>query len=129
MVKRLRAPMPQLEAHADLARDGRLFIRPAAGAKLRGLERTLRAARIALEVDPVGGGALVHAADFDACRSALEGWSLAATARAEAAAETVRRRRKWHPAALAACRVVTSSPETARGWLGLASRRSRPLHL
>jgi SNF2 family DNA or RNA helicase len=109
--------MPQLDAYADLARDGRLFIQPRADAKLRGLERSLRAAHIALQLDPVAGGALVNIADFDACRSALDGWSLSTSARAEAATEAVRRRREWHPSALAACRLAVSSPETARSWL------------
>jgi SNF2 family DNA or RNA helicase len=109
--------MPQHDAYANLARDGRLFIKPGATAKLRGLERVLRAAGISLQLDPVAGGALVDAAEFDACRAALDGWSLAATAGAEAAADTVRRRRQWHSAALAACRTAISSPETARSWL------------
>src|SRR5207237_5530814 len=50
---RSRGPMPQLDAYANLTRDGRLFIMPGPNAKLRGLERALRAAGVSLLLDPV----------------------------------------------------------------------------
>jgi SNF2 family DNA or RNA helicase len=109
--------MPLIDAFADLSGDGRLFIKPGPNARLRGLERALRAAGIPLQLDPVAGGALVDVSEFEACRAALDGWSIAVTLRVEAAAELGQQRREWHSAALIACRTATASPETARSWL------------
>jgi SNF2 family DNA or RNA helicase len=109
--------MAELDAYAQLAHDGRVFIKPGANARLRGLERRLRAAGISLQLDPVAGGALVDVADLEACRAALDGWSLASTAGVTAAADMVRRRREWHHDALSACRLAVSSPEVAASWL------------
>jgi hypothetical protein len=109
--------MPRLDARVDLARDGRLFITPGPNAKLRSLERALRATGIPLQLDPVAGGALIDVSEFEICRTSLSDWSLETTTRAQVAADHVRRRRAWHPAALAACRAATSSPEVGRSWL------------
>ncbi len=109
--------MPQLDAHANLARDGRCFIKPGPSARLRTLERTLRTAGISLQLDPVAGGALVDVLELEACRIALDGWSFAVSAGVLAAATSARHRRQWHSAALAACRTAIASPETAKMWL------------
>jgi SNF2 family DNA or RNA helicase len=109
--------MSELDAYAELARDGRMFIRPGPKAKLRGLERKLRAAGITMQLDTVAGGALVDVANLEACRSALEGWSLATTPSVSAAADVVRLRKKLHYDGLEVCRLATSSPETACSWL------------
>ena len=109
--------MLQLDAYADLARDGRLFIKPGPNARLRGLERALRTAGIQLHLDAVAGGALVDVSEFEACRTALDGWSLKATSGVVAAVASVRHRREWHAAALSACRTAILSPGTARLWL------------
>lgn len=109
--------MTQPEAYAALSADGRLFIRPGSNARLRGVERALRAAGIPLQLDGAGKGVLVDAAALDDCRHALENWSLAVSAEAEAAAGMLRHRQAWHQAALAALRLAASSPEVARSWL------------
>lgn len=106
-----------LDARADLARDGRLFITPGPNGRLRGLERALRAAGVPLQVDPVAGGAFVDVAHLAACRAALEGWSFATTSGAVAAAEALDERREWHAAALDACRSANADPSVARAWL------------
>ena len=109
--------MLEPDAYADLARDGRLFIKPGPNAKLRGLERALRTAGIQLHLDAVAGGALVDVSEFEACRTALDGWSLKATSGVVTAAASVRHRREWHAAALSACRTAVLSPGIARSWL------------
>jgi len=109
--------MSSLDARADLARDGRLFITPGPNGRLRGLERALRAAGVPLQVDPVAGGALVDVAHLAACRAALEGWSFAATSGVVAAAEALHERREWHAAALEACRNADADPAVTRVWL------------
>ncbi|MEI9986580.1 MAG: DEAD/DEAH box helicase [Aliidongia sp.] len=109
--------MPQLDAHADLARDGRVFITPGPYGRLRGLERALRAAGVSLQIDPAAGGAFVDMSQFAACRTALDGWSFAATSGLVAAAEAFEARRAWHAAALEACRIADADPSAARGWL------------
>lgn len=109
--------MPPLDARADLARDGRLFITPGPNGRLRGLERALRAGGVPLHLDPVAGGALVDVAHFAACRAALDGWSFAATSGVVAAAEALDERREWHAAALEACRTANADPAVARAWL------------
>jgi hypothetical protein len=102
---------------AELAKDGRLFIRPGGQRGLRGLERALRAAGIEMQLDPVGGGALVGVADLVACRAALQDWAVAVTSGAAAAAEAIEERRQWHGAALDACRIARDNPEVAKAWL------------
>jgi SNF2 family DNA or RNA helicase len=108
--------MPR-DAHVTLTRDGRMVIKPAANTSLRGLERALRAAGISITLDPVAGTALTDVSALETCRVALRDWTLLPTSAVLAAAETVQSRRAWHSAALAACRIAVSSPETARSWL------------
>jgi SNF2 family DNA or RNA helicase len=105
--------MDAAEAHIDLARDGRLFVRPGPGSSLRKVERALRLGGIDGDVDAAAGGVRVAVAEFDAVRAALAGVTVKAAAAATAAGAHVADRAQWHSAALAACRRYVAAPSEA----------------
>lgn len=105
--------MSTAEAHIELAKDGRLFVRPGTGSSLRKVERALRLGGIDGDVDAAAGGVRVAAAQFDAVRDALAGLTVQAAAAATAAGEHIADRVQWHRAALAACRRYVAAPSEA----------------
>lgn len=101
----------------DLASDGRLFVAPSAGERLRPVERALRAAILPIELDAVAGGAFVDVADFEACREALASWSIQLGAGVADAVQTRAHRRASHERALAAQQALAAEEDVGRKWL------------